>query len=65
MPFMKVLKKVKGVKAKKGAIVLIEDEEIRDNVSVDVDGNEYPTNILAPLTEEEAAKCLSVKEIPL
>lgn len=65
MPFMKIIRKAKGVKKKVGDVLLIEDEEIRDGVSVDVDGNEYPSEILAPLTPEEEAQCLQVEELPI
>ena len=65
MPFMKIIKKTKGIAKNKGDIVLIEEDEIRDGVSVDTEGNEYPTEILAPLTEEEAAECLQEEEIPI
>lgn len=65
MPFMKIISKAKGVKKKVGDILLIEDEEIKDGVSVDVDGNEYPSEILAPLTPEEEAQCLKVEELPI
>lgn len=65
MPFMKITGKAKGVKKKIGEIVIIEDDEIRDGISVDTEGNEYPTAILAPLTPEEEARCLRVEEIQI
>lgn len=65
MPFMKIISRAKGVNRKVGEIVLIEDDEIRDGISVDTDGNEYPTEILAPLTPEEEEQCLKVEEIQL
>lgn len=65
MPFMKVISKAKGVKSNIGDVLLIEDEEVRDGISVDVDGNEYPSEILAPLTPEEEAQCLKVEEIQI
>ena len=65
MPFMKVISKAKGVKSNIGDVLLIEEEEVRDGISVDVDGNEYPSEILAPLTPEEEAQCLKVEEIPI
>ena len=65
MPFMKVIKQVKGIKKKKGEIVLVEEEEVRDGILRDMDGIDNPTDALAPLTEEEAARCLKVEEIPI
>lgn len=65
MPFVKIIKKTKGIAKKVGDIILIEDDEIRDGVSVDTDGNEYPTEILAPLTEAEKAECLQVEELQI
>lgn len=65
MPFMKLIRSVKGVAKKKNDIVLIEEDEIREGVSVDAEGNEYPSDILAPLTEEEAARCLKVEELAI
>lgn len=65
MPFMKIIGKAKGVKKKVGEIVLIEEDEIRDGISVDTEGNEYPTAILASLTPEEEETCLRVEEIQI
>ena len=65
MPFMKVIKKSKGMKNKKGDVVLVEEKEIRDGVSITCDGEEIPTENLAPLTKEEEESCLEVQEIPI
>lgn len=65
MPFVKITKRFKGMKGKVGDIILIEEEEIKDGISVDTNGIEYPTDCLAELTEEEKADCLKEEEIPL
>lgn len=65
MPFMKVIKKTKGVPKKIGSVVLIEDEEVASGIVEDSDGNQYPIKNLAMLTEEEAAECLEVETIDL
>ena len=65
MPFVKFKKKVKGLRYKKGDIVLIEDDEIRDGISITSKGEEVPTDAVVPLTPEEEAECLEVQEIPI
>lgn len=65
MGFVKLIKKFKGCKKPLGAILIVDDAEVREGVTQDVDGNEYPTSYLAPLTEEEASKYLRVEKIEL
>ena len=65
MPFVKFKKKVKGLRYKKGDVVLIEDDEIRDGISITSEGEEVPSDAVALLTPEEEAECLEVQEIPI
>ena len=66
--FMKLIRNRKQYQAyghKKGDILLMEDEVIRDIFRRDDEGNEYFNEDVAELTEEEASKCLRVESIQL
>lgn len=65
MPFVKLICKRKIYKKKKGAILLIEDQEVRPGFVRDDEGNEYFSEDVAPLTEEEKARCLKEEIIEL